>query len=220
MGNFVDLKAEDGHDLMAYVAKAEGNAKGAIVIIQEIFGVNPHIQSVCDGYAKAGYTAIAPALFDRIKPGIELGYTEEGVKTGLEYKNTIEPDTALKDVKAAVDYISSVGKVTVIGYCWGGLLTYLSACKLDGIFKAVGYYGGGIGNYVDNTPQVPTLLHFGDQDHAIPLDEVEAVKKAHPEVEVHIYAAGHGFNCDARGSYDKASADLALDRTLKFIEGA
>ncbi len=220
MGKTIKLTAADGHQLDAYVSEPAGQPKGSIVIVQEIFGVNPHIRSVCDNYAELGYAAIAPALFDRLKPGIELDYSPEGVKTGIEYKGKSEDGPALQDISAAVDYISKEGKVSVIGYCWGGKLTYLAACKVSGISKAIGYYGGGIGSVIDQNPQVPTLLHFGDQDTAIPMTEVNAVIDAHPELEVHVYTAGHGFNCDERGSYDKEAADLALERTLKFIEGA
>ena len=220
MGKTIKLTANDGHQLDAYVSEATGRVKGSVVIVQEIFGINPHIRSVCDQYAQRGYTAIAPALFDRIEPGIELDYSPEGVKTGIEYKSKSDDGSALADIGAAVDHISTAGKVSVIGYCWGGKLTYLAACSVSGVSKAIGYYGGGIGSVIDQSPQIPTLLHFGDQDAAIPMAEVEAVIDARPELEVHIYSAGHGFNCDVRGSYDKDAADLALERTLKFIEGA
>ncbi len=220
MGQTIKLTASDGHQLDAYTCEAVGRVKGSIVIVQEIFGINPHIRSVCERYAELGYSTIAPALFDRLKPGIELDYSPEGVKAGIECKGKSEDGAALADISAAVDYISKDGKVSVIGYCWGGKLTYLAACTVPGISKAIGYYGGGIGTVIDQSPQIPTLLHYGDQDTAIPMAEVEAVIKAHPELEVHVYSAGHGFNCNERGSYDKEAADLALERTLKFIEGA
>lgn len=220
MGQTIKLTASDGHELNAYTCEAVGRTKGCIVIVQEIFGINPHIRSVCDKYAELGYATIAPALFDRLKPGIELDYSPEDVKIGIEYKGKCADGPALADISAAVDYISKDGKVSVIGYCWGGKLTYLAACKISGISKAIGYYGGGIGTVIDQSPQIPTLLHYGDQDAAIPMTEVEAIIETHPELEVHVYSAGHGFNCDLRGSYDKDAADLALERTLKFIEGA
>lgn len=219
MGN-IQLTTKDGHSFAAYVSEAKGDAKGGIVIIQEIFGVNHHIRSVCDRYAEAGYTAIAPALFDRIKPGIELEYTEEGVKQGLEYKTGSDDDQLINEIEASANHISSAGKVSVVGYCWGGTLAFLSACKADGIFKAIGYYGGGIAAIKDQKPQIPTLLHFGEEDTGIPMEDVNAVIDARPDVEVHVYPAGHGFNCDARGSYHEESARLALKRTLDFIEGA
>jgi len=220
MGELVNLTAEDGHQLSAYLAKAEGDVKGGLVIIQEIFGVNPHIQSVCDGYAKEGYTVIAPAIFDRVSPGVELDYDQEGVQEGLSIMNQIAPDVALKDIAAAKKHIEDVGKISVMGYCWGGALTFFAAASDIDFFKAVGYYGGGIPRYIDLKPQIPVLLHFGKKDAAIPVEQVEELKEAHPEAEIHLYDAGHGFNCDARESYDKPAADLARERSLAFLKGA
>lgn len=220
MGHNVRLTAEDGHQLDAYICKTEGDAKGALILVQEIFGINAHIKSVCAQYASLGYTTIAPALFDRKQQDVELDYTAEGVAAGIEYKNSIPDDSALMDIAAAAKYVNTGPKVSIIGYCWGGKLTYLAASKVSGLFKAIGYYGGGIASVIDQNPQIPTLLHFGDQDTAIPLSEVDEIRTRHPEIEVHTYAAGHGFNCDARGSYNKEAADLALKRTLDFLQGA
>ncbi|OUR78563.1 carboxymethylenebutenolidase [Alphaproteobacteria bacterium 46_93_T64] len=220
MGERINLVSDDSHNFNAYVSRPNGDTKGAIIVVQEIFGVNSHIRAVCDQYADLGYTAIVPALFDRISEGIELQYDTDGVQEGLKLKGQVEDAAALKDIAAAVVHVASNGPVAIVGYCWGGTLAFLAACDLGGISKAIGYYGGGIAKQLGKRPQIPTLLHFGDSDGSIPMEDVDLVTKAHPELEIHVYEAGHGFNCDVRGSYDKASADLALDRTLKFLEGA
>ncbi len=222
MGHFIELRAADGTAIPAYVAEPAGQPKGAVVVVQEIFGVNSHIRSVADGYAAQGYLAVAPSTFQRVQPGVELGYTEEDMKTGFGYKTSVEALPApgvLQDIQAAVDYAARAGKVGIVGYCWGGLLVWRAAAQLQGLAAAVTYYGGGMtaGDEPARQPRVPVLSHFGDQDHWITLDSVEAFKRAHPEVEVHVYAANHGFNCDQRGSYDQPAADLARQRTLTFF---
>jgi carboxymethylenebutenolidase len=222
MGNFVDLKAADGFSFPAYVAQPAGQPKGAVVVLQEIFGVNSHIRSVADGYAAQGYLAVAPATFHRVKPGVEIGYSPDDMKTGQELKAAVEALPApgvLQDIQAAIDYASKAGKVGIVGYCWGGLLTWRAACTLDGLSAAVPYYGGGMTTPEESArqPKVPVMAHFGDQDHWIPVDTVKAFEKAHPEVEVHLYAANHGFNCDQRASYNAGAAATALERTLDFF---
>ena len=222
MGTSVDLKAADGFVFPAYVAQPAGRAKGAIVVIQEIFGVNSHIRSVADGYAKDGYLAVAPATFHRVKPGVELGYSPDDMGAGMALKAAVEAlpsPGVLQDIQAAIDYAAQAGKVGIVGYCWGGLLTWRAACELKGLSAAVAYYGGGVTtpDEVARVPKVPVMAHFGDKDKHISVDSVQAFKKAHPEVEVHIYAADHGFNCDHRGSYDAASAKQARERTMAFF---
>ena len=222
MGEFIDLQAADGQSFPAYVARPAGAPKGAVVVLQEIFGVNSHIRSVADGYARDGYLAIAPSTFHRVKPGVELGYKEEDMKAGFALKTAVEALPApgvMQDIQAAIAYASQGGKVGVVGYCWGGLLTWRTACTLTGVAAAVPYYGGGMTtpDEAARTPGVPVLAHFGDQDHWIPLDSVEAFKRAHPEVEVHIYNANHGFNCDQRGAWNEPAARLARERTLAFF---
>jgi carboxymethylenebutenolidase len=222
MGNFVDLKAADGLVFPAYVAQPDGSAKGAIVVLQEIFGVNSHIRSVADGYAKEGYLAVAPATFQRVKPGVEMGYSPDDMSAGSALKAAVEALPApgvLQDIQAAIQHGAQAGKVGIVGYCWGGLLTWRAACELKGLAAAVPYYGGGMTtpDEVARVPKVPVLAHFGDQDHWISLASVEAFKKAHPEVEVHIYHANHGFNCDQRDSYNAAAALQARERTLAFF---
>ncbi|MEH6545717.1 MAG: dienelactone hydrolase family protein [Sneathiella sp.] len=217
MGELLRLEAADGHNLAAYKASPEGSPKGGVVIIQEIFGVNSHIQDVCDRYAEMGYVAIAPALFDRLEPNITLGYEADDVTQGIAYKMKIEDQQALDDIDAAAKTIADTGAVVSIGFCWGGTLAYLSACRLSSISKAVGYYGGQISQNLQETPKVPVLLHFGDQDGSIPMKSVDEIMTALPDTPVHVYQAGHGFNCDQRASYDPASAKLAQERTLSFI---
>lgn len=225
MGQFVDLKSADGFVLPAWVAEPDTAPRGAVVVLQEIFGVNSHIRAVADRLAARGYLAVAPATFQRIQPGVELGYTPEDVAAGAALKAAVEGLPApgvLPDIQAAIDYAAqrSGRKVGIVGFCWGGLLAWRSACLLKGLSAAVPYYGGGVTTEAEiaRQPQVPVLAHFGQRDKHIPIDGVQALARAHPEVEVHIYEADHGFNCDQRGSYDEASALAARDRTLAFFD--
>ncbi len=222
MGQTITLKAADGHSFPAYVAEPAGTPKGGIVVLQEIFGVNSHIRSVADGYAAAGYFVVAPSTFHRVKADVELGYTEADMGTGFGFKTSVDglPEPGvMADIQAAIDHAGKAGKVGIVGYCWGGLLTWRSACLLSGLSAAVPYYGGGMTAQPDASrqPKVPVLAHFGDQDHWIPLDTVEAFRAAQPGVEVHVYAANHGFNCDQRGSFNEAAARTARERTLAFF---
>lgn len=222
MGQFIDLTAKDGFGFPAYVAEPAGKPRGAVVVVPEIFGVNSHIRSVADGYAAEGYLAVAPSTFHRVKPGVELGYTEEDMKAGFALKTAVEALPApgvLQDLEAAIAYASKAGKVGIVGYCWGGLLVWRAASLLPGLVAAAPYYGGGMTapEEAARHPKVPVLAHFGKKDHWIPLDTVEAFGKAHPEVEVHVYEADHGFNCDQRGSYNAEAAKLARTRTLAFF---
>lgn len=223
MSETIQLKAADGFSFPAYVARPAGAARGAVMVIQEIFGVNAHIRAVADGYAAAGYLAIAPDAFHRVRPGVALGYSPEDIQAGIALKAQVEALPApgvLQDLQATVDHAGAGGlKVAVVGYCWGGLLAWRSACQLSGVSAAAPYYGGGMTVGVERTrqPQCPVLCHFGAQDHAIALDTVEAFRRAQPAVEVQVYDAQHGFNCDQRGSYDAAAASLARDRTLAFF---
>ena len=224
MGQFIQLTSSDGFGLSAYVAHPEGTPKAAIVVLQEIFGVNSHIQSVTDRFAAQGYLAIAPATFERVKTGVELGYTDADMTAGFGLKSAVDAlpgQGVMPDVQAAIDYAAqtSGGKVGIIGFCWGGLLTWRAACTLTGLSAAAPYYGGGMTaeDEIARVPKCPVMAHFGDQDHWIPLEGVTAFAKAHPEVEVHVYAANHGFNCDQRGSFNETAANLARERTLAFF---
>lgn len=217
MADTLTLTAEDGHKLAAYIAQPESRPKGGVVVIQEIFGVNAHIRAVADDYAAQGYLSIAPALFDRVRPGIELGYSEDDVTKGREIRAQVRNEDALLDIDAAADAVRSAGRIAAVGYCWGGTLAWLTAVRLQGLSAVASYYGGGIGGFASEQPHCPVILHFGERDHAIPPTEVEAVRKAHPELPVHVYPAGHGFNCDQRGSFEPKSAEIARERTLAFF---
>lgn len=224
MGKMIELKAADGTVVTAYEARPAGTPKGAVVVIQEIFGVNSHIRNVADGYAVEGYVAVAPAAFHRVKPGVELGYTDADMGEGFGYKTAVEALPApgvMQDIQAAIDHAvqTSGGQVGIVGYCWGGLLTWRAACTLKGLSAAVPYYGGGMTTPEETArlSRVPVLAHFAEEDKWIPLDTVEAFKKTHPEVEVHTYAAHHGFNCDQRGAWHAPSAQQARERTLAFF---
>ena len=218
----LQLTAADGFSFAAYVARPQGTVHGAIVVLQEIFGVNAHIRATADGYAAQGYVAIAPASFQRVQAGVELGYTPDDITAGVALKAAVEALPApgvLQDIAASVAYAAQFGKVGVVGYCWGGLLTWRAACMLDGIAAAVPYYGGGMTTAAEaaRQPRCPVLAHLGDQDHAIALDSVLAFQQAQPTVQVQIYPAQHGFNCDHRAAYNPAAAQRARERTLGFF---
>ena len=219
MSDSVTLHAPDGHSFGAYVARPVTEPIAGLVVVQEIFGVNAHIRSVADGWARDGFLAVAPALFDRIQPGVELGYDPAGMQTAMSLFPKFDVDKAIADVAAAVDYAAAAthGKVGVIGYCLGGTIAWLSATRLSPA-AAVGYYGGRIGNYAGEEPTCPVMLHFGSQDSHIPAAEVEKVHSAHPEVEIFWYDAGHAFNCDPRPSYNPAAAQKARLRSLEFLK--
>ncbi len=219
MSDSVSLRASDGHPFSAYVAIPDAEPIAALVVIQEIFGVNAHIRSVADGWARDGFLAIAPALFDRISPGIELGYDPESIKTAMGLFPKFDVDKAILDVAAAIGYAAGAThkKVGVIGYCLGGTIAWLSATRLHPA-AAVGYYGGRIGSYAAEKPSCPVMLHFGSQDTHIPAAEVEKVRAAHPEVEIFWYDAGHAFNCVPRPSYNPAAASQARERSLEFFK--
>ena len=217
MGTTIRLTASDGHGFDAYRADPEGTAKAGLVVIQEIFGVNVHIGEVCDGFAADGYTALAPALFDRAERGVELGYEADDMARGREIRGQVSWDDAVLDVETAAKALASLPKVGIVGYCWGGSMAWLGACRLD--FKcAVGYYGGQIIEFVEENPSCPTMLHFGETDANIPLDDVEAIGATHPGVPIHVYeGAGHGFSCDHRGSFNAEATATARQRTLAFM---
>ena len=218
MGERIKLTCKDGQTIGAYLARPSGTPKGGMVVLQEIFGANQHIRNVADFYASQGYLAIAPALFDRVEPDLELGYTGDDPKKGVETRGTTELPKTLMDIEAAADAVKEAGKVGVVGYCWGGTLAYAASVNLPGVAAAVGYYGGGVAAMSDKKPRSPIMLHFGEKDHSISMADVEKVKANQPQIPVFVYPAGHGFNCDERASYDKESADLARSRTLAFFE--
>lgn len=217
MGQSIQLTASDGHTLGAYRADPTGAAKGGIVVIQEIFGVNAHIKEVVDGFAAEGYVAIAPALFDRAERDVDLGYGEEDRQKGMGLRGQTEWDDNVKDCVAAREAIADAGKIGIVGYCFGGTVAWLGAAD-GGFDAAVGYYGGFIHNFLDKQAACPVLLHFGADDQGIPLENVEQTRSAKPDVEIHVYeGAGHGFICDHRQSYHEEATKQAGERTLAFF---
>lgn len=219
MGDQISIKMQDGFELSAYRSMPSAQSKGVVVVIQEIFGVNAHIREVADGYAAQGYSAIAPALFDRIERDIELGYAEADMGKGIELAfQGLEMAQTMKDLQSVVDYGAAQGAVGVVGFCFGGLLTYLSACQLNGVSAASSYYGGGIAGVLDHQPKCPLIMHFGELDAHIPMTDVDKIKEANPRIPVHVYDADHGFNCDHRASYSEQAAELALQRTLAHFD--
>jgi carboxymethylenebutenolidase len=218
MHETIALTAEDGHRLSGYRASPAGTPRGGLVVIQEIFGVNPHIQQVCDGFAADGYVALAPAVFDRVERGIMLGYAQGDIERGRAIRDKAGLDAMVMDVHAAVRELAAAGlRVGVVGYCMGGTLAWLAATRIPGIAASVPYYGGGIAAAVDEVPRCPVLLHFGETDASIPPEQYRLVMSKHPTIPTHLYPAGHGFNCDERASYHAPSAVLARQRTLEFF---
>lgn len=214
MGQMVTITATDGHTLSAYFAEPKGKPRGGIVVVQEIFGVTRHIRAVADQYAAAGFVAIAPALFDRIEPNVDVPYTD--MQKGFGYMQKLKNDEVLLDLKAGIDKIAGFGKVGSVGYCWGGTMSYLASTRLP-LAAAVVYYGGGVNRYLGDKPLCPVLFHFGERDAHIPASVVAEVRQALPHAPVYVYTADHGFNCTDRASFEPTSAKLALERTIEFF---
>ncbi len=222
MGKMIELTAADGHKLSAYradpVGSNAGKARGAVVVIQEIFGVNSHVKSVADGYAADGYVAIAPAMFDRVQRGYDTGYSQPEIEAGRAVMQKLDWKQTLADVDAAVTEAKKSGKVGIVGYCWGGTVAWRAAANTAGLACSAPYYGGGMPNFMNEKPRVPTMCHFGEKDQSPTLEQAQAIAKAHPEITAYFYPnAGHGFNCDQRGSYNAEAAKLARSRTLEFF---
>lgn len=216
MKQWIELTAADGHKFDAYMAGPAGKPKGGLAVIQEIFGVNAHIRSVCDGFAAEGYLCVSPALFDRTERKVELGYEPDGVARGRELRAKVTWEQVMLDMAASVEAASAAGKVGTVGYCWGGSISFLCATRLP-VQASVVYYGGQIVPFKDEAAKAPLLMHFGETDQSIPLADVETIRKAQPQAAVHVYPAGHGFNCDERGSFEPVSARIARERTLAFF---
>ena len=210
----LQLRAKDGHNLSAYMVAPEGKPRGGVVVIQEIFGLNSHIKRVTEQYASLGYLAIAPALFDRVKRNVELPYTD--LQAGLDLMSKATPEGVRTDINAAVDATAHTGRTGMVGYCWGGRVTYLAACRIN-IAAAIAYYGGGIAQELDETPRCPIMFHFGERDVFIPASDVAKIRAAVPKGEFHLYPANHGFNCTDRADYDATSAHLAFERSSEFL---
>ncbi len=218
MSKHVKLQASDGHELDAYVAEPEGKPRAGLVVVQEIFGVNQHIRSVADRFAKEGYYVVSPALFDRVKRGVDIGYDAEDMQQGFGLFKQLDINDSVKDVEAALKYAGKeTGKPAgIVGFCYGGTLAWLSATRLAPA-AAVGYYGGLIAMFAAEQPKVPVMLHFGNQDDHIPASDVAKVQAAHPEVQIFMYDAGHAFNRDVWSSYVPEAAQEAMSRTLAFF---
>jgi carboxymethylenebutenolidase len=217
LGTSLSLTASDGFRLGAYRADPSGAPQGGVVVVQEIFGVNHHIRAVCDRLAAAGYAAVAPALFDRQGRDFQSGYTPDEVAAARKF--VANPDLAafLRDTQAAVDVLKATGPVSVIGFCLGGSIAFLSATRFEGVNSAVCFYGGMIAKFAEEKPKCPTQMHFGEKDEHIPMTDVAAIRAKRPDCDIHVYPAGHGFYCDERGSYHQPSAALAWDRTLAWL---
>lgn len=218
MGQGIELQTADGVTIGAYEAAPSAQPKGGIVVVQEIFGINHHIRAVTDRFAAAGYEALAPAIFDRVERGVELAYDDDGMARGRELASKISLDQHLFSIEATIGALAGHGPVGIVGFCLGGSLAYAAATRDKRLLAAVGYYGGNIAGMTDTRPCCPTILHFGEDDAHIPQADVEKIRKAHPDMPIYTYAgAGHGFNCDERSAFHKASADLAWRRTLVFL---
>jgi carboxymethylenebutenolidase len=215
----IDIVSGDGHRFSCFHAVATAPRKGAVVVLQEIFGVNHHIQAVCGRLAALGYEAFAPALFDRMSPGFASGYSKEEVAQAMQFLPRLDWDTMVRDTLATVKHAQDTvgGPVSTLGFCLGASVAYLAAQHGPGISAVVGYYGGHIVNALKDAPRSPTLLHYGEIDHTIPMATVERIRAERPECEVHVYPAGHGFNCDERASFEPASAALAWERSMAWL---
>jgi carboxymethylenebutenolidase len=219
LGKQFTLTAADKHRMGAYRADPQGPAKGGIVVIQEIFGVNHHIRAICDRLASEGYAAVAPALFDRTEPNFECGYTPDEIANARKFVANPDFGAMLRDSQAAIDELKKEGPVAILGFCMGGTISFLAAADGTGLSAAVCFYGGHIIKIVDKTPKCPTQMHFGEKDASIPMSDVEIIKqKRGGDCEIYVYPdAQHGFHCDERGSYQKAAADLAWQRSMAFL---
>jgi carboxymethylenebutenolidase len=217
--SFIRITAEDDHTFGCWQSVASGPRRGAVVVLQEIFGVNHHIQSVCERLAKEGFDAFAPALFDRMQPGFESGYSKDEVAKALEFLPRLDWDAMTRDALATVAHIRATrrGPVSMLGFCLGASVGYIAAQRGEGINAVVGYYGGQIVQHLSEPPKRPTLLHYGEQDHTIPMASVERIRRERPECELHVYAAGHGFNCDERNAFEPVSAELAWSRSMDWL---
>jgi carboxymethylenebutenolidase len=220
LGQQFTLTASDSFKLGAYRANPSGPAKGGVVVIQEIFGVNHHIRAVCDRLAGEGYAALAPALFDRQQPNFETGYSPDEIAHARKFVANPDWGAMMRDTQAAIDAAKQNGAVGIIGFCMGGTIAFLAAARLNGLSAAIAYYGGQIAKNADEKPKVPTQLHFGEKDASIPMSDVEIIKeKRGRDCEIYVYPdAGHGFNCDERGSFNEAAAKVAWRRSIAFLQ--
>ena len=216
-GKMIRMTMADGAAVGVYHVEPSGQRRGGLVLVQEIFGVTEHIREQCDRYAAEGYEVLAPALYDREAPGLQAGYTPDGVQAALRIRDQHPFEQSIADVQTCIDSLKSKGPVFIVGYCYGGSVSWAAACRCTGLAAASGYYGSMIPKMADEAPRCPTILHFGRHDKSIPVDAVEALRARHPEVAVHLYDAGHGFNSDRRSDFHAESATLARSRTLALF---
>lgn len=217
MGTTITLTTQDGHEFGAYRADHEGTRKGGLVLIQEIFGVTPHIQSLCDRFAADGYDVLAPAIFDRIERNATFGYSQDEIDKSVKLAGESGVETPMQEIQACVDALAADGPVAITGFCYGGSLTWMAAANVSGLSCASGFYGRLIPEHLDVSLKCPTMLHFGSRDRSIPLDGVRETAEAYADVKVHIYRADHGFCSDREANHDKAACTLAWERTLAFF---
>ena len=218
MGTMITLRAEDGHNFQAYKARHQGNRRGGLVLLQEIFGVTPHIKALCDEFASFGYDVLSPAIFDRIAPDAAFGYEPDDINIAKTYSEQAGLETPMADIQACVDRLGQDGLVAITGFCYGGSLVWMAASRVKSLSCAVGYYGRLIPDHLDEVPKCPTMLHFGEHDASIPLEGVERVREAHPKVDIHIYDADHGFCSDRPQNFNAQAKERALKRTLTFFD--
>ena len=218
MGKFIELKASDGHKFAAYVAEPSAKARAGVLVIPEVFGVNSHIKQTADGYAADGYLAVSPAMFDRAQRNYDTGYSQPEIQAGVAIMQKLDWKQSMLDVEAAIGEAMKAGKVGIVGYCYGGTVAWVAAARASGLACSVPYYGGGMHGLIKEQPKVPVMCNFGETDQSPTLAQAKEIVAAHPEISAHFYAgAGHGFNCDQRGSWNAEAAKLARSRTLEFF---
>ena len=218
MGKFTELAAADGHKFAAFVSQPAGKPRGGVVVIPEIFGVNSHIQQTTDGFAADGYLAVSPAMFDRAQRNYDTGYSAPEIEAGRAIMQKLDWKHAMLDVEAAIGEARKGGKVGIVGYCYGGTVTWLAAARASGLACAAPYYGGGMHGFINEKPKVPMMCNFGELDQSPTLAQAKEIAAKYPEITAHFYAgAGHGFNCDQRGSWNAEAAKLARSRTIEFF---
>ncbi len=218
MGEMIKLVASDGFELQGYLARPSSSGKGAIVVVQEIFGVNSHIREVCDRFAEVGYAALAPSIFDRMEPGFDVGYEPEDMARARQLMGSGNMDHYLLDVAAARDALAGFSPVSITGYCLGGSVTFAAAARMDGFLCALPFYGGMIAGICEEHPRCPTLMYFGEQDHSIPMEDVDKIRQAQPEATIKVVDAQHGFMCDHRATYSAEHAATAWQDSLQFLD--
>jgi carboxymethylenebutenolidase len=216
MGHTIVIPAADGHNFSAYVAGSADATKG-IVVVQEIFGVNHHMRDMADRFAALGYAVIAPALFDRVEHGVELGYTADDIAKGRDYRMKLTDAQVMADIETAAAQLSGK-KLGIVGYCFGGTVAWWGSTRSKSFAAASCWYGGGIAGTKNESMSCPVQMHFGETDASIPMTDVDSIRAAQPKAEVYVYdGAGHGFGCDERGSFSKPDYDLAQERTVAFF---